>query len=422
MPIQFDIDGTAHAARPTVRTNVEPDEGEVTEIQCGHCDSTVDEAECVDTRDENNVCEQCISDEFYFIESASDYVHSDECVYVESTNQAELIEDTFGCDHCGETDMLDNSTPAINEYSNRVTICSGCVENGGWTYPEDDCDTLYHIDGLHYSERLDCYFADYDAAHESNGPLHCYSTNVLHQIDDIAYTSTGSTSAYRRRLVFGVELETGSRGDCAQDIAYQFINDTDFESYGICKEDGSVDGPELVTLPATLNAHRDVYKWADWTGALRPIARGHYGNAGMHVHINKGAISSLTLGKMLVFCNSVDNSELLSMIAQRDVTRTQWCELNPTKFDKVGKSAADPHNGKYSILNVTQNTVECRMFNSSLVPERVIKNIEFCHALVQFCVATSARQLTANVFKTFIASNASEYPELSAFITNRSEA
>jgi hypothetical protein len=117
--------------------------------------------------------------------------------------------------------------------------------------------------------------------------------------------------------------------------------------------------------------------------------------------------------------NHRDNAEFISGIAQRDVAASGWADANPEKFDKVRKSADSPRNGKYSMLNVTMRTIEVRIFNSSLLVERIYKNIEFCHALVSWCKTAKANVLTPRNFVIFVIANRATYPELAQFITDR---
>ena len=60
-----------------------------------------------------------------------------------------------------------------------------------------------------------------------------------------------------------------------------------------------------MTLPYTLDQHRTAF---DWPRLLKPLAKIGKSGAdpsacGMHVHINRQALSALTLGKMRAFAN-----------------------------------------------------------------------------------------------------------------------
>ncbi len=105
----------------------------------------------------------------------------------------------------------------------------------------------------------------------------------------------------------------------------------------------------------------------------------------MHVHINKASLTSLQIGKMLVFLNSAAMSQWITAIAQRE--SNGYCERSQKKVTD-GKCASG---GRYDIANVAQTTVEIRMFRGSLLTDRVLKNIEFCHALVTYCRDTSIK-------------------------------
>jgi hypothetical protein len=420
MSNQIDIYGTDVPAKeyPPGNSVLDDDEGHLTCTYCHEADEEVEEHET--GNGETIVAHRdCFIDEYTWVPSCDAFFPSDETVWSEDEAEPLHVDEAWQCECCSEWYSNDSSTYYVHGGWSESAICECCANNGDYVYPEDDECNLYHIDSLYYSDRHDAWFTE----PHNDGPLHCYSTDVLDVVDHIAYLGDGRTTYhFGRHLVFGIELETDSRGESPEYLADRLCDNTDFGEFGICKEDGSISGIELVTVPGTLSAHSTEYHWDQWCNELRGIARGHYGNAGMHVHVNRAAISALTLGKMLVFCNDTVNSEFLSMIAQRNILDSQWCGINPQKFDKVGKSAADPYAGKYSILNVTRHTVEVRMFNSSLIHERVLKNIEFCHALVAFCRDVSARNLRFGHLVQFINSNKDLYPNLSKFVSDRSEA
>jgi hypothetical protein len=75
---------------------------------------------------------------------------------------------------------------------------------------------------------------------------------------------------------------------------------------------------------------------------------------------------------------------------------------------------------RYDILNVGPNTVEVRMFRGNLRPDRVIKNIEFCHALVVYCQGASIKQLESwKNFSRWLIEHRGEYPALVKFLVEK---
>lgn len=368
-----------------------------------------------------DVCQKCLDSDYVFSNVSGEYLPESECIFSDALNDWLPDDDAFTCDDCGD---VYHSDDACDVGHGNMQICEGCRDSGEYAYPVDDDCTLYHIEQLYWCDRSEEYFYDADNAPSSrlSEYLHCYSADVLEEIGDRVYTASGSVTMYTAKreklLCYGVELETGSRDySSPADIAETICESTDYQEFGICKEDGSIDGAELVTLPATLAAHRTRLDWAAWCEVLRPVARGHHGNAGMHIHVNKSALSPLTLGKLLVFVNNPDNLCLLSTIAQRPIADNGWCDIHPATYNTVGKAGKHGNqSGKYSAVNVTYNTVEFRIFNSNLLPERIIKNLEFCESLIKWCRTVSVRDLNSETYVQYVRDNAKQYPALFQFI------
>jgi hypothetical protein len=179
--------------------------------------------------------------------------------------------------------------------------------------------------------------------------------------------------------------------------------------------DGSLNssGVELITAPYTLSYHQVAFGWNTVLEAVKGIGRSGKGTeaCGMHVHMNRQAISALTLGKMLTFVNMPANSALISRVAQRSDN-----SFSRKTVKKVidGKQITSQ---KYDALHITQATIECRIFKGNLRPERVLKNIEFCHALVTYCSSASI-QACQNFtdFIKWLGANRGSYKNLVKFL------
>lgn len=217
-------------------------------------------------------------------------------------------------------------------------------------------------------------------------------------------------------LVFGVELEMESIGGSALAILTALKGNRG-NNY-ILKHDGSLTyGAELVTMPFTLAQHLDGsgIPWEPVLKAARRVAKSAVDtmNCGLHVHINKKALSALTIGKMLVFLNDAGLKELGAHIAQRDN-----CSY-ARRSSKVMTDGTRSSESRYDIMNVSVRhpTCEIRMFKGNLTPERVYKNLEFCHALVQYCRESSMRTLTEwGKFAEWMLANRGQYPHLMRFL------
>ena len=83
---------------------------------------------------------------------------------------------------------------------------------------------------------------------------------------------------------------------------------------------------------------------------------------------------------MLLFVNSRENAKFITVIAGRNANR--FCKIQ----DKVlgdYRRARD----RYEALNLTnKGTVEFRIFRGTLKRESLFKSLEFCDALLHFCL------------------------------------
>ena len=224
----------------------------------------------------------------------------------------------------------------------------------------------------------------------------------------------------RDALVYGVEVEIEPRRNSSQSAVLRALGDD--ESTFFCKSDGSLDaGVEIVTVPLTLDGHKGirgrVMNWRDTMRPVLPIAMSgsRTSNCGMHVHVNRRALSPLVLAKMLLMLNHPDMLDLVSSVAQRG--NSSWARFQ-RKTWADGLHWAQRNHQRYQALNVTGPTAEFRIFRGSLRYDRILKNLEFCDAVVQFCRNTSAARVTdPSAFAAYIDNAAREYPYLSAFLS-----
>lgn len=226
-------------------------------------------------------------------------------------------------------------------------------------------------------------------------------------------------------LVFGVELEMEAQRDRDEGVArlISLLGGSCKPQAGyILKSDGSLHhGVELVTMPFSLEQHKDG-KTLPWEKILAKVNRGEAMSGartercGMHIHINKACLSAFTIGKMLVFINSEKLSSLISTIAQRG--SGHYCERDSKKVTDGSRNSSN----RYDILNVSEShpTCEVRMFRGNLRPERVFKNLEFCHAMVQYCRQTSLQDLEDwGNFSRWLISKRGVYPHLVQFLIEK---
>ena len=184
----------------------------------------------------------------------------------------------------------------------------------------------------------------------------------------------------------------------------------------IGKHDGSLEdnGPggfETVTVPLTREQTYGVFESFDVLGKGRCSAWDKGTEVGHHIHVSLSAISPLTLGKLGVFMNLPANRKFLTAIAQRPPVYNDFEE---------GKRLTRPKNhARHSVLNLTEHTVEFRLFKSNLKTRCILKNYEFCIAAIKFCRSTSHRSLNRLDFLRFVAANRKEFGYLHTFLMNQ---
>lgn len=235
-----------------------------------------------------------------------------------------------------------------------------------------------------------------------------------------------------RTLYAGHEIEMYSDDESADDV--QFVLNQINSAYrrfkpqttaGLCaiaKRDSSLDeygdgGFETVTVPLTRDQTYGIF------GSFKVLGGGHCSawtkgdDVGHHIHLSRAAIGPLTLGKLLVFMNAEVNRSFLVGIAGRDGGFNQFAP---------GKKLTDAENGdRYEVLNVTDQTVEFRLFKSNLYSRAILKNYEFAVSAVRFCEDSphgfeepeyETDPLSYVKYRRYVASHHKEYPYLHAFL------
>ena len=312
-------------------------------------------------------------------------------------------------------------------------VCRACAEAAGLVRCESGiyfapADTVQPVDAPmpvssfyaygHYfwSESRQAYFQDASGAPEHRESLirtahmgrFSYGTNVISLQGWPKETQTDE-------LCFGVELEMENRRETSISQITRALGGPLGDGRYILCSDGSLNngGVELITLPYRLEYHQQSDLWDKTLSAVRSIARsGRYtSHCGMHVHINRKALTNLTVGKMLVFINSRQTAHLVTAIAQRD--NGGYC----ARYEKKLRNGWDERSGHTEALGLTgKGTCELRIFRGNLRKARVLKNLEFAHALCQWAMASSIKQLEKpDLFMTFVKDQKKRYPNLSAY-------
>ena len=188
-----------------------------------------------------------------------------------------------------------------------------------------------------------------------------------------------------------------------------------------CTEDSSLDddyGVEAVFRPQTLDEIRNGAPLIEHftQQCHKHHVKGHNAgvNYGLHITMDYDAYSELTWSKALFFI--VKNSGKVALVAQRTEGYNKINNFPCLKSVKKG-------NRKHSWMNFKWRLVEWRMFRSNTRFERILKNIEFSLAVLDFSKITSIQDFQNGnlweMFNKFLLKNKKDYRNLIAFLKEK---
>ena len=306
-------------------------------------------------------------------------------------------------------------------------MCTECADDGDYTNSCTICDVLTSPDAYYdFQNREGCISEEYvcrscftTRVYRCNGydcdvvfvrnnrglcdictenSLQSWDANVLNHKNVVLDTT---------KIYYGVELEVEWTGDHPAKWG-ELISAV--EDCAIVKGDGSLDyGAEIVTIPASLAKHKE------WWPSVREkfpssIRSWDTSTCGMHVHVSRKPLTQLQIGKMLVFLNAKSNRHWLDYLAGRG--STEYCNIYPKKFGDVKNYDEE----RYEALNLCNaGTVEFRVFRGTLNVQRILRNIEYVAAVVDYCgiARTSARDMEKfSTFIEFLGQERKTYPAL----------
>jgi hypothetical protein len=247
------------------------------------------------------------------------------------------------------------------------------------------------------------------------------------------------------RLKFGVELEVEAgkpKGPvdysvyeshrCSRAEQVERVLNTP-EPFVIIKEDGSLDnGFEIVTAPAALNEHRK--RWQAFFQEVSTLGITTKRSCGMHVHFTRAALTPSHIGRIVQFVTEPQNRKMVVKVAGRQ--RPEYASLAKKVKEIVehdcsanayaciyGSRPPNHHwlkRDRYDAVNITNpNTVEFRIFASTLNRERFFTNLEFVAATIKFTTKRADLNLTAPKFCEWLRKphNTGCFPHLAKFLS-----
>lgn len=239
---------------------------------------------------------------------------------------------------------------------------------------------------------------------ENKYKIHNYSTRVP---ELLTFKAKGVKPGVDP-LYMGIEIEY----ETTDKMKAQMAVGRKLFGHAIMKSDGSIrNGFEIVTCPATLDIHMDVFSqfFADKPQELKAAE-----NVGMHVHVSRKPLNQFTIGKLTAFLNNTDNKDFIKFIAGR--IDNSYARIDPARTITfpITRGKGD----RYNALNLNpQDTIEFRIFSTPTNFNEFASRLQFVHALTEYCkpaqLSCNLKELVNhNTFIKWLAVNHKDYPDL----------
>lgn len=319
------------------------------------------------------------------------------------------ISTSFACDACSEW----FSRSARRNTDTGCALCEDCARERRLMR----CDNC----GNYHSATTTCRCG---GARRDFGKILNYSANVLDICGSMLITEADKPTIGKEYLMYGVELEVLPRRGISQHAAAAVCG-TALQNFAILKHDSSLrdGGFEIVTIPATLLAHRSEL-WNDFFAKKLPtktagelVRSWHTKCCGIHVHLTRDALTPMQLAKLLVFYHEPANEGFLSRIAGRKVGKdARYCHMQKKRMGKNTVRNSLDHHGAIAVSERNNGkTAEVRIFRGNATKHGVLRCIEFVDATVKWCANNASTDVLD--YKKFLAwfkqpEIKSQYPEL----------
>lgn len=323
----------------------------------------------------------------------------------------EFIEQNFDVTYCGYCDRWEFSDHITETYEGEYR-CRYCIDNyhvysdyheqyihqdnARWALDSEGHEVRIHGDSedFEYDEERDMLVhVDYEPPEPTVlGNYHSSKNRQVPIRDD------WSNELHRW---LGVELEVevreGDRNQKARELNDK-INDGEVGKLVFFENDGSLtSGFEVITQPMSLPKHRELWSWLQDNSAVRGLRSHNTSTCGLHVHVNRDALSNIQVARIVTFVNDPRNEALIKAIARRYAEG--YCKIKTKSLEDAAQSS-----DRYEAINITsQKTIEFRIFKGTLKYESLMAAVEFTNSMVEFSSKfRKADELTTDNFLNFI--------------------
>jgi formylmethanofuran dehydrogenase subunit E len=394
----------------------------ITSTICADCGEPVNKDEALEIREGVYICDDC----------ATNYCSCDDCGAIVKAEEGYFISTDEGgrvvcqecliagyrhCADCGEWFPADES---YLTHSGDI-ICRECLNDYFW------CHGCGELHPYHSSIEIngELYCEDCAEEHEPLRGIRSYHSNPKINFYN-SPEGKDETKYYGNIRYFGIELEIDNGGE--DDDNADALTDILRPDVWRAEHDGSIsNGFELISMPTTL-------PWME--EFLFPILpefckeatelgyRGHYADSscGLHVHVSRNTFSDDAIGNIILLMDKFWPF-FLKFSRRTESAMNDWAArydldiegTGETKQDRV-KDIVKNRYGRYRALNLTnRNTIEFRLFRSSLNPNTIEATLRFVAWLCDYAQSLTEEEIEALEFLPVWG----VHPSLDKYLTER---
>ena len=364
------------------------------------------------------VCNTCFEELDYCAECGKRILHStyvDDEAYCEECLEANFQQ----CDECseyyrrGEGERLPSGRH----------ICGNCFTE--YYTSCEYCGNTIHVDSSYCTEEGETLCESCYRGYEENCRFihdYSYKPSFSHIIQN-AGKGTRNVLFTGKERIYGFENEVectdSEPNDQAQDVA---------EASGMlyCKHDSSIaKGFEIVSYPFNLEFYQKHFKKVIKLVNEHLVSGGAISHrtktCGLHIHVNRASVSTLTQYKLMRFFGNGDNFGFLESFSRRK--DFHYCKLETmSKLDCAARAMYRKTSyDRYVALNFTKNTIELRINRGTLKTDTLSASLQFYEGLISFCEQSPIPQAhSGEAFRLWLqATSPSKYRELKAYMIDR---
>lgn len=379
--------------------------------QCGHCHRAKRLADFVRLEDKD-VCLVCEAKHYIPCAHCGKRHDRSDVKFVGGRNYcSECYDKLFDvCEECGAITSKGRLQTVAGETKK---FCPNCINNLFATCKI--CRTLHRQSAMTRTDR----------------GWYCSACNPRHEIREPSYKPTPvffATEDEKKRenyypMYYGIELEV----ECQDPIKSIKAMDMTDEMY--VKRDGSLSdrGVEFVSMPCTLDYHKNNINWPERCANLVKVGTKSHNtdNCGLHIHMSRDRMSEFECVKLTWFINR--HLADISVLARRTSPYHSQA-LSPEDRIHRLKKKDFRNEGRYDILNwQPQHTVEFRLPKGTLNAYTLMATIELCDAAVEYTRGLSVTQVSEGSFNDFLLwcqtgqRNRRRYSNLIAYYTKKNK-